>query len=45
MIKVFDEMVDGKRVVKYRMTDEDKEKAREMRERLEELRNKKRENE
>lgn len=40
MIKIFDEIVDGKRVVKYKMTEEEIAKAKEMKAKREEVRRK-----
>ena len=40
MIKIFDEIVDGKRVVKYKMTEEEIAKAKEMRSKREEMKKK-----
>ena len=40
MIKIFDEIVDGKRVVKYKMTEEEIAKAKEMKAKREEMRRK-----
>ena len=40
MIKIFDEIVDGKRVVKYKMTEEEIAKAREMKAKREEMKKK-----
>jgi len=39
MIKIFDEIVDGKRVIKYKMTEEEIAKAKEMRAKREEMKN------
>jgi hypothetical protein len=43
MIKVYDEIVNGKRVTKYKMTEEEKAKAEERKAKLEEMRNRLRE--
>jgi hypothetical protein len=40
MIKIFDEIIDGKRVIKYKMTEEEIAKAEEMRRKMEEMKNK-----
>ena len=40
MIKIFDEIVDGKRVIKYKMMEEEIAKAKEMREKREEMKKK-----
>jgi hypothetical protein len=40
MIKIFDEIIDGKRVIKYKMTEEEIAKAEEMKAKREEMRRK-----
>ena len=40
MIKIYDEIVNGKRVTKYKMTEDEIAKAKEMKAKLDEMRNK-----
>ena len=39
MVKIYDEIVNGKRVTKYKMTEEEIVKAKEMKAKLDEMRN------